>query len=136
MDACIFCKIVAGEIPASKVYEDGAVLAFLDIHPVREGHTLVIPKAHVPEFQDIEDGAYQAVMAAAKRVAQALRTTTDAKRVGIAVVGFDVPHAHVHVIPLHDADDISSKRKLDGQLGNPTTEEREATAGRIRTALS
>jgi histidine triad (HIT) family protein len=132
---CIFCKIIAKEVPAAVVYEDDLVFAFLDMHPVREGHTLVIPKSHVPEFQNIESAAYAAVMTTAQKIAKALRATTDAARIGLAVVGFDVPHAHVHVIPLHDADDISSKRKLDGQLGNPTLDERRATAEKIRKAF-
>lgn len=136
MEDCIFCKIVTGDIPSTRVYEDADVLAFLDIHPVRDGHTLVIPKAHVPEFQEIADDAYTAVMQTAKQVAAALRKTTDAARVGLAVVGFDVPHAHVHVIPLHDADDISSKRKLEGQLGNPTLPQLTTTAEKIRKAIS
>ncbi len=134
--SCIFCKIIRGEIPAAKVYEDDSVLAFLDIHPVREGHTLVIPKAHVPEFQDIADEAYEDVMSAAKQVARALRGTTAAERVGLAIVGFDVPHAHVHVIPLHDAEDITSKKRLDGTLGNPTSGELAETARKISSALS
>lgn len=136
MEDCIFCKIVAGAIPAARVYEDADVLAFLDIHPVRTGHTLVIPKAHVPEFQNIEDDAYDAVMRTAKRVATALRATTAAQRAGLAVVGFDVAHAHIHVIPLHDTDDISSKRKLDGELGNPTPEELTVIAEELRHLLS
>lgn len=135
MEDCIFCKIVAGEIPATKVHEDGDALAFLDIHPVNEGHTLVIPKAHVPEFQNIEEDAYDAVMRTARKIAAALRAATDAKRVGLAVVGFDVPHAHIHVVPLHDRHDLTSQKMLDGTLGNPTPEERAATAERIRTHL-
>lgn len=135
MEDCIFCKIIRGEIPAAKVYEDDNVLAFLDIHPVREGHTLVIPKAHVPEFQEMESGAYQKVMDVVKNIARALRKTTDAKRVGISVLGFDVPHTHVHVIPLHEVDDITSQRKIDGLLGNPTSEELAETAHKISNAL-
>lgn len=135
METCIFCKIINGDIPASKIYEDDSVLAFLDIHPVREGHTLVIPKVHVPEFQDMEDGGYARVMAAAKKVARALRQSTEAKRVGLSIVGFDVPHAHVHVIPLHEADDITSKRRLEGKLGNPSVQEMADIAAKLKEAL-
>ncbi len=136
MEDCIFCKIIRGEIPAAKVYEDDNVLAFLDIHPVREGHTLVIPKQHVSEFQEMETPSYEKVMGAVKKIAKTLRKNTDAKRVGISIIGFDVPHAHVHVIPLHETDDITSQRKIDGLLGNPTQEERAETAEKIRAALS
>lgn len=132
---CIFCKIICGDIPAAKVYEDDTVLAFLDIHPVREGHTLVIPKQHLPEFQEMESPLYGAVMGVVKNIARALRKSTAATRVGMSVVGFDVPHAHVHVIPLYEIDDITSGRRLDGTLGNPTAEELTLFAARIKSAL-
>lgn len=97
---CLFCKIVAGEIPCHKVWEDAAHLAFLDIHPMRDGHTLVIPKAHASELFEMEDGAYDALMRASKRVAGLLKPAMGVPRVGAAVEGFAVDHAHVHLIPL------------------------------------
>jgi len=99
MEDSIFTKIVKGEIPSHKVYEDDRVYAFLDIHPVQPGHTLVIPKKQVKYVWDMDDEDYQAVMAAAKKIATHMREVLDKPYVGQAVVGLDVPHAHVHLIP-------------------------------------
>jgi histidine triad (HIT) family protein len=97
---CLFCKIIAGEIPCHKVWEDEQHLAFLDIHPMREGHTLVIPKLHASELFEMDDAAYQALMAASKTVAVKLKAKLAVPRVGAAVEGFLVDHAHIHLIPL------------------------------------
>lgn len=102
MDDSIFTKIINGEIPCHKVYEDDEVFAFLDIHPVNAGHTLVIPKQQVEFLWDLEDETYQKVMAAAKKIALHMREALDVPYVGVQVVGVDVPHAHVHLIPFHD----------------------------------
>jgi len=99
MEDSIFTKIVKGEIPSHKVYEDDRVYAFLDIHPVQPGHTLVIPKKQVKYVWDMDDEDYQAFMAAAKKIATHMREVLDKPYVGQAVVGLDVPHAHVHLIP-------------------------------------
>lgn len=99
MQDSIFTKIIKGEIPCHKVYEDEHTLAFLDIHPVQPGHTLVIPKKQVEFAWDLDDEAYQAVMATAKKVAQRLREVLEAPYIGEQIVGVDVPHAHVHLIP-------------------------------------
>jgi histidine triad (HIT) family protein len=95
----IFTKIIKGEIPSHKVYEDDKVLAFLDIHPVQPGDTLVVPKAQVEFLWDLTDEDYQAVMSAAKKIAQQLRQVLEVPFVGSQVIGVDVPHAHVHLIP-------------------------------------
>ena len=99
MEDSIFTKIVKGEIPSHKVYEDDTVYAFLDIHPVQPGHNLVIPKNQVKYVWDMDDEDYQAVMIAAKKIATHMREVLDKPYVGEAVVGLDVPHAHVHLIP-------------------------------------
>lgn len=99
MQASIFTKIIKGEIPCHKVYEDDKTLAFLDIHPVQPGHSLVIPKKQVEFLWDLENEDYQAVMMTAKKVAQQIRTVLKVPYVGEQVVGIDVPHAHVHLIP-------------------------------------
>lgn len=99
MQDSIFTRIIKGEIPCHKIYEDDAVIAFLDIHPVQPGHTLVVPKQQIDHLWDLSNADYQAVMAAARRVAQRLREVLQSKRVGVQVVGLDVPHAHVHLIP-------------------------------------
>lgn len=103
MKESVFTKIINGEIPSYKVYEDDKTLAFLDIHPVTTGHTLVIPKKQVEFVWDLDDETYQAVMETTKKVALHIRKTLQAPHVGVQVVGVDVPHAHVHLIPFFQA---------------------------------
>ena len=98
----VFAKIVAGEIPCYKVYEDDKVLAFLDIHPETKGHTLVIPKVEIDKIYDLDDENYAALMAAAKKIARHMEDVLGA-RIVWKVVGTDVPHAHIHLMPLDEA---------------------------------
>lgn len=105
--ASIFSKIVSGEIPAYKVAENDRFLAFLDINPLVNGHTLVIPKKEVDYLFDIEDEEYLAMMAFAKKVAAGLRRAVPCKRIGVAVIGLEVPHAHIHLVPLNTMSDIN-----------------------------
>jgi histidine triad (HIT) family protein len=97
----IFSKIAAGEIPCYKIAEDDRFLAFLDISPLTKGHTLVIPKAEVDYIFDLDDALFADLQLFAKRVAQAIKKSIDCQRVGVAVLGFEVPHAHIHLIPLN-----------------------------------
>jgi histidine triad (HIT) family protein len=99
MDDSIFTKIIRGEIPSHKIYEDDRTLAFLDIHPKQPGHTLVVPKDQVEFVWDLDDEDYRALMATVKKVAERLRTVLARPYVGMLVVGVDVPHAHVHIYP-------------------------------------
>jgi histidine triad (HIT) family protein len=99
MDDCIFCKIAKGEIPADKVYEDDTVVAFLDIHPKAPGHTLLIPREHHRWFIDMPDALSDDVFRAAKKVAKDLKQKYDADFVRLGIVGTDVPHVHIHLIP-------------------------------------
>lgn len=108
--ASIFTRIVAGEIPAHKIREDERFLAFLDIRPIRAGHTLVIPKAEVDELFDLSDDLLGDLFVFAKPVAAAIKAESGAARVGVAVVGVEVPHAHVHLVPLDDVNDIDFRR--------------------------
>ena len=127
----IFSKIVAGEIPAYKVAESIDFLAFLDINPLAEGHVLVIPKKEVDYLFDLDDETYAGLQIFAKIVATGLRKAIPCKRIGVAVIGLEVPHAHIHLIPLNHVGDINFERpKL-----NPTPEELDATAHKIREAL-
>lgn len=103
MQDSIFTKIIKGEIPCHKVCEDDLTFAFLDIHPVQPGHTLVIPKIQVEFVWDLDDNTYQAVMATAKKVALRQREVLGVPYVGEQVLGIDVPHAHVHLIPFSTA---------------------------------
>lgn len=102
----IFTKIVRGEIPCYKIYEDEKTLAFLDIHPITSGHTLVIPKRQVEFVWDLEPEDYQALMASVQKVARHLREATGQPIVGTQIIGVDVPHAHVHLIPFSDVADF------------------------------
>lgn len=99
MEDSIFTRIIKGEIPAHTLYEDDDVIAFLDIHPIQPGHTLVIPKAQIDHLWDLDAKTYGQLMSVARRIAQKLREKLPVERVGVQVVGNDVPHAHVHLIP-------------------------------------
>ena len=103
----LFSKIVAGEIPCHKVAEDENYLAFLDIFPLKKGHTLVIPKKEVDYIFDLDSTTYAGLMSFAARVAKAIDKTMDCKRVGVSVVGLEVPHAHVHLIPIQGVHDMN-----------------------------
>ncbi|MCE1198015.1 MAG: HIT family protein [Marinilabiliales bacterium] len=111
--ASIFSKIVAGEIPCYKVAEDEHFLAFLDIFPLAKGHTLVIPKKEVDYLFDLDEATYSGLMLFARRVAHAQARVVACKRIGVAVLGLEVPHAHLHLVPLNSEKDIDfSKPKL------------------------
>ena len=103
----IFTKIINGEIPAYKVAENDEFLAILDINPLANGHTLVVPKREEDYIFDIDDDEYLALMAFAKKVALGLRKAVPCKRIGIAVIGLEVPHAHIHLVPLNTMSDIN-----------------------------
>ena len=103
MQDSIFTKIIKGEIPSHKIYEDDDVLAFLDIHPVTPGHTLVIPKKQVEFVWDLEDEDYRRLTDAAKKVALHIRETLAVPYVGEQIIGVDVPHAHIQLIPFTDS---------------------------------
>ena len=114
--ASIFTKIVKGEIPAYKVAEDEKYLAFLDISPVARGHTLVIPKKEVDYLFDLDEQLYAGLQLFAKKVATGLKKTVPCKKVGVLVLGLEVPHAHIHLIPMQDETDVlnfSEKIKMD-----------------------
>jgi len=111
--ASIFTKIVNGEIPCYKVAEDDHYLAFLDIFPLATGHVLVIPKNEIDYLFDLDDVNFTGLMLFSKRVATALKKAIPCKKVGVAVLGLEVPHAHIHLIPLNSESDINfSKPKL------------------------
>ncbi|KOP37618.1 HIT family protein [Flavobacterium sp. WLB] len=108
----IFTKIVNGEIPAYKIAEDDNFLAFLDVNPNAKGHTLCIPKQEIDKIFDMDDEQYLGLMKFSKKVATALEKTVPCKRIGIAVVGLEVPHAHVHLIPLNHMDEMRFQNKV------------------------
>lgn len=130
--ASIFSKIVAGEIPCHKIAENDKFLAFLDIMPLAMGHVLVIPKKEVDYIFDIETEEYKALWEFAKKIAEGIKKAIPCKKVGVAVVGLEVPHAHIHLVPINNMDDINfSKPKL-----NPTKQELAETAEKIKKMLN
>lgn len=107
----IFSKIIAGEIPSYKIAENEKFFSFLDINPLVEGHTLVIPKLEVDKFFDVPDEYLKEILLFAKPIAKAIEKTFNCNRCGISVVGIEVPHAHMHLIPINTADDLNFTRK-------------------------
>jgi len=127
----IFSKIVAGEIPSHKIAEDNEFYAFLDINPVTKGHTLVIPKEETDYIFDIDDDVLGRMMVFAKKISKAIKKAIPCLRVGIAVMGLEVPHAHIHLIPIG--------KESDMQFGNPklklSPDELKAIAESIKANL-
>lgn len=129
--ATIFTRIIKGEIPCHKVAEDDHYLAFLDIQPLAEGHVLVIPKVEVDYIFDLEDETLAGLMLFAKKIAPAIKKAVPCKRLGVSVIGLEVPHTHIHLIPMNEVGDMNfSKRKL-----NPSSQDLADTAAAIRASL-
>ena len=127
----IFSKIIAGEIPCYKVAETSEFLAFLDINPLTEGHILVIPKQEVDYIFDLDSETYVGLMLFAQIVASGLKKAISCQRIGISVIGLEIPHAHIHLIPINSIDDMNfSRPKLSF-----TKEELEATVEKIKDQL-
>ncbi|QNR23036.1 HIT family protein [Croceimicrobium hydrocarbonivorans] len=127
----IFSRIIQGELPSYKIGETEEAYAFLDISPLHSGHTLVVPKKEVDYLFDLPDQDYQALMAFSKKVAHAVGKAVPCKRVGVAVIGLEVPHAHVHLIPIDNVSDIDfSRPKMQF-----SAEEMEAVATKIKSYL-
>jgi histidine triad (HIT) family protein len=126
----IFTKIINGEIPCYKIAEDDNFLAFLDVNPNAKGHTLCVPKQEIDKIFDIEDDLYIGLMQFSKKIAIALEKTVPCKRIGMAVIGLEVPHAHVHLIPLNEMDEMRFQNKV-----SLSKEEFEVLAQSIQTNL-
>lgn len=126
----IFTKIINGEIPGYKIAEDENFIAILDVNPNAKGHSLCIPKQEINKIFDMDEALYLGLMKFSRKVAKALEKTVECKRIGVAVVGLEVPHVHVHLIPLHDMDDMRFQRKV-----SLTKEEFEDLAEAIRKNL-
>jgi histidine triad (HIT) family protein len=126
--ASLFSKIIKGEIPCHKIAEDEKFFAFLDVFPLVPGHVLVVPKKETDYIFEIEDADLAEMMVFAKQVANVLKAAMPCKRIGVAVIGLEVPHAHIHLVPMNSADDLNFTRpKL-----SPSTEELKQVAEKIR----
>ncbi|MBK7184262.1 MAG: HIT family protein [Bacteroidetes bacterium] len=127
--ASIFTKIISGEIPSYKIAENDKFLAFLDVFPLVHGHVLVVPKKEIDYIFDIDDTDLSEMMIFAKGVAKALKKSVECKRIGVAVIGLEVPHAHIHLVPMNTANDVNfTQAKL-----KPSPEELSAMADKIRS---
>jgi histidine triad (HIT) family protein len=141
MTQCVFCKIAAGAIPAHIVYEDDLVMAFLDIGPIRPGHTQIIPREHFGYFDDLPDHIASRIMQVGQRLARGMKALYGVDRVGFVFTGGDVPHAHTHVVPMHHPADITSRRYITNSevsfaaLPRPEASEMRTTAQKLRHAL-
>lgn len=127
----IFSRIIAGEIPCYKIAEDDRFFAFLDINPVNWGHTLVVPKKETDYIFDIDDEDLAAMMIFAKKVAKALRKAMPCRKVGVTVLGLEVPHAHIHLVPLQKEGDMDFSHKIS----DPDPAKMESIAEAVRNAM-
>ncbi len=125
----IFTQIINGEIPCYKIYEDEKTFAFLDINPTQPGHTLVIPKNQIEFLWDLSDPDYRALMDTCKKISRHIRDTLEVKYVGVKVIGEEVPHAHVHLIPLNSASDFFELRP---EASRPDPDELSKMAQKLR----
>ncbi len=135
MNDCIFCELAQGNVSTNKIYEDDYSFAFLDKHPINPGHILVIPKKHVANFYNLEDTDYQGLMVTVKKLSKLVSKTMKPKKVGLIVAGWDVPHAHVHIVPMHDYHDITSKSMMEGKRANPSDDELKSTAELLKANI-
>lgn len=126
----IFTKIVNGEIPCYTIAEDAIFLAFLDVNPNAKGHTLCIPKQEIDQLFEIDDELYLGLMQFSKKIATALQKTVPCKRIGMAAIGLEVPHAHIHLIPLNEMDEMRFQNKV-----TMSKDEFEALAKEIQSNL-
>jgi histidine triad (HIT) family protein len=113
MTDCIFCKIIKGEIPAVKLWEDEKYFIILDSSPINPGHTLLLPKKHTDYIFDLNDQEYSELMLKAKEIAKILKKKLNPKRVGMAIEGFGVPHVHIHLVPENKGNELNPERAKD-----------------------
>ncbi len=141
MQNCLFCAIARGEIPSHRVCETDDLVAFLDIHPIRPGHTLIVPRAHHEYFDDMPEKLAGDIVALGQKLARAVKSIYGVERAGFAFMGFDIAHAHAHVLPVFERDDITSRRAIAEEKITfrppPRAEDKElaATAAALSAAL-
>lgn len=131
MENCIFCKIVEGAEPAHKIWEGKEFLAFLDIRPCNPGHTCLIPKKHIDYVFDMEESLYSRIFQIAKQLSEPIKKAANAKRIGVAVEGFGVPHVHIHLVPLYNMAELDPHRHIN-QNAEQLAEIAEKIKGEIK----
>ena len=129
MEDSVFTKIIKGEIPCHKVFENDKVIAFLDVHPLSEGHTLVVPKVQIDHIWDMERDDYAYLWGVTRKLGKHIRQTLGATRVGVVVEGFGVPHVHIHLVPIEHGDDLKKPQDFSGEIDH---EALAAVAERLR----
>lgn len=129
--ASVFSKIISGDIPGRFVWEDEDVVAFLTIAPVTQGHTLIVPREEIDQWQDVDGAVFGALTAVAQKVGQAVRSAFDAPRAGFLIAGLEVPHLHLHVFPAYDMGNFD----ISGADPNPSAESLDTAAEKIKAAL-
>lgn len=134
MDNCVFCKIIKGEIPAAKVFEDEIFLAFLSIAPINPGHTLVIPKKHIDYIFDLDEKTLGSLFIKCKPLAQAIEKTFHPAtgKVGIMVAGLEIPHAHIHLIPINSEGDLNFANAKKGVSFTKLEEDAQKIKGNLK----
>ena len=132
---CIFCDIIENVESSFIVFENSHAIVFLDKHPINVGHVLVVPKHHVESFYELDEQSFVEVMLVVRRMASVLEASYRPRKVGMLAAGFDVTHAHIHVLPMYDYHDITSKVILEGTRANPSETELQTAADHIKQWL-
>ena len=135
MNSCVFCNIIEGNIPSAKVYEDDHTLAFITTEAINPGHTLVIPKEHHRYYYDLDESLMAKVMEATRKVSIAINKTYNPKRVSLMTMGDEVSHVHIHIVPVNQSGDVTSKKLLEKTTINPEFDERQSWAKSISEKL-
>ncbi|TKT79029.1 HIT family protein [Aquamicrobium sp. LC103] len=139
---CIFCKIASGEVSSNMVFETASIVAFLDINPIRPGHTQIVPREHHTCFDELPGDLLSEIAVVGQKIARAHKRIYGVERVGFAFTGTDVPHVHAHVVPMVASDDLTSRRYIAEETvtyripPRPTNDEFATTADRIRECLN
>lgn len=142
MTDCVFCRIARGDLPAEVFWEDDSMIALADLHPIRPGHTLILPRAHFPYFEDLPEHTASGILHLGQRLARAMKSLYGVPQVAFMFTGGDLSHAHAHVVPMHEKTDITSRRYIvEQQLTFRSTpragpQELAETAARLRQALA
>ena len=141
MAQCLFCRIVAGELPAEIIHQDDLAMAIADLYPIRAGHTQIVSRQHVPYFEDLPEATASPIIQVGQRLSRAMKSLYGVERVAFAMTGGDHAHAHAHVVPMHDKTDITSRRYIVEEkitfrsMPRASAEELASSAAALRAAL-